>query len=78
MGLFGVVANLQPNGTKKVFQKRSVAGFVKWLLRKGTGVPLLFLDGNAHVGLDKIPSTQYLHTPSQSPSGGRANAAPEN
>ena len=79
LDLLCIVAYMPPNGTKQSVSEKICRWMCEVVSAQGHRcVPLVFLDGNAHLGLDKVPGAQHLYTPSQSPSIGRANAAPEN
>ena len=77
LDLLCIVAYIPPNGTKQNVSEKIRRWMCEVVSAQGHRcVPLVFLDGNAHLGLDKAPGAQHLYTPSQSPSIGRANAAP--
>ena len=79
LDLLCIVAYLPPNDTRTDLSKRICKWMCELVSQHGHRcVPLIFMDGNAHLGLDKIPGLQHTHAMSKSASVGTANPAPEN
>lgn len=77
LDLLCVVVYMPPNNTKRSVCEKICRWLCDVVSAQGHRcVPLLFMDGNAHLGL--VQGAQHLYTPSQSPSVGRANPALEN